>query len=197
MHIPSEETRPLDNKPLQPEVSSTLALTLTWQGEPLSDLSDQYDVAVETLAAANRLPLRWRQIITVPGGVYPSFAWPLGDPSSVRITQGFQQNHQALDLAGPLSNPVVAAKAGVVRWAGWYDDAYGNLVIIDHSGGYSSWYAHLERINVATGQPVGIGDQLGPFGATGQVTGPHLHFEIRYHNRCQDPTLFLNTKEIP
>ena len=154
--------------------------------------------------------------------LWPVFTWPLADLGGVRISQGYHERHRALDLAGPLSTPVVAAAPGLVRFAGWYDDAYGNLVVIDHpcapwrrsprstcpaqvcplrkcrcDGGYSSWYAHLEQVDVAIAERVHAGQVLGIMGETGRATGIHLHFEIRHHNCCQNPTLFLNTKEIP
>ena len=189
VRLPIERIEPIP-------LASTALITLTWGRETLSDLSDQFELPLESLVAANHLPLRWGQVLTLPGGIRPTFSWPLANPSQTRITQGFNQTHQALDLAGPLSDPVVASAAGVVRFAGWYDEAYGNLVVLDHNDGYSSWYAHLERVEVAAGEWVPIGDRLGLIGASGQVTGPHLHFEIRYHNRCQVPTRFLDMEVI-
>ncbi len=74
----------------------------------------------------------------------------------------------------------------VIR-AGWNDQGYGNLVIIDHNIDYLTLYAHLDQIDVAEGDIVAQGQVIGTVGSTGNSTGPHLHFEIRDFGNLTDP----------
>ncbi len=90
----------------------------------------------------------------------------------------WSSTHTGLDLATSTGTPVRAATAGTVTFAGW-DGAYGNKIEITHPDGSETWYAHLSRINVDEGTPVGTGTYIGAVGATGNVTGAHLHFEVR------------------
>jgi murein DD-endopeptidase MepM/ murein hydrolase activator NlpD len=86
--------------------------------------------------------------------------------------------------------PVHAMAAGRVRYSGWMS-GYGNVVWIDHAGGVISLYAHLSRIDVLEGTPVGAQEVIGVSGSTGTTTGPHLHFEIWKRGRQVDPVRYL------
>ncbi|MFJ9041954.1 peptidoglycan DD-metalloendopeptidase family protein [Streptomyces sp. NPDC102406] len=86
--------------------------------------------------------------------------------------------HTGTDFVVPTGTAVKAVGAGTVVSAGW-DGAYGNEVVIKHTDGRYSQYAHLSSLGVSAGQSVTAGQQIGLSGATGNVTGPHLHFEIR------------------
>src|SRR5437763_5868558 len=114
-------------------------------------------------------------------------AWPLtvhvlGDPFGPRGDRW----HTGIDLPAPLGTPVYSARAGEVVWAGWRD-GYGFLVTVAHGHGERSMYAHLSRIDVRVGVWVGQGVRVGLVGATGDATGPHLHFEVRVHGAAVDP----------
>lgn len=74
---------------------------------------------------------------------------------------------------------IVAARSGRVTFAGWSGRDYGNLVVIDHGDGVTTWYAHLDSMDVAVGQNVSAGQKIGVMGATGNAAGRHLHFELR------------------
>jgi murein DD-endopeptidase MepM/ murein hydrolase activator NlpD len=89
------------------------------------------------------------------------------------------QPHLAIDYAAPAGTPVVAIGAGRVEFIGW-QNGYGNVVDIRHSGNYTSRYAHFSRFaaNLRIGQSVSAGDIIGYVGQTGHATGPHLHFEF-------------------
>jgi murein DD-endopeptidase MepM/ murein hydrolase activator NlpD len=89
------------------------------------------------------------------------------------------QPHLAIDYAAPAGTPVVAIGAGRVEFIGW-QNGYGNVVDIRHSGNYTSRYAHFSRFaaNLRRGQSVNAGDIIGYVGQTGHATGPHLHFEF-------------------
>lgn len=117
-------------------------------------------------------------------------------PSSRRAISGWtfhdprNPGHIGLDIAAEKWDPIVAIADGKVTFAEW-GGGYGNLVILEHEGGWSSYYAHLTEIAVAKGEEVRQGETLGGAGTTGYSTGPHLHFELRYQGRPVDPHIHL------
>ena len=108
-----------------------------------------------------------------------------------RVFNGQPRNpHAGLDVAVGTGAPVKAPAAGVVVNTGDYF-FNGNTVFIDHGQGLITAYMHLSRIDVRSGQPVKKGEILGAVGATGRVTGPHLHWAVILNNTPVDPELFL------
>ena len=95
--------------------------------------------------------------------------------------------HPGLDFPVPAGTPVAAAGRGCVVRASYDPGGYGNLVVIAHRFGVTTWYAHLSRFAVRAGQCVTGGDRVGRSGSTGFSTGPHLHFEIRVRGAAVDP----------
>ena len=95
--------------------------------------------------------------------------------------------HAGIDILAPRGTPVGAAAAGHVTWAGRLAGGWGNLVVVAHADGVRTMYAHLSSIAVRLGQRVARGDRLGAVGATGDATGPHLHFEVRLRGAAVDP----------
>ncbi len=116
----------------------------------------------------------------VSGGAvgYGTFIWP----ANQHILSGFDYspgaNHYGIDISGNEGEGVYATDAGVVVYAGWNNYGYGNMVLVDHGGGFQSLYAHMSAFNVGCGQSVGQGDVIGAIGNTGNSSGSHLHFEI-------------------
>jgi hypothetical protein len=108
--------------------------------------------------------------------------WTFHDPRN--------PGHIGLDIAARMWDPIVAVADGVVVFAEW-GGGYGNLVIVDHDDNWRTYSAHLSEIVVEVGQEVRQGELLGGAGTTGYSTGPHLHFEIRYHGRPVDPHVHL------
>ena len=121
------------------------------------------------------------------GGVAPSkLAWPVttGYVSSGykwRRLGGTTSFHGAIDIAASRGTPIKAAAGGVVILARYYGLA-GRTVFIDHGGGMTTLYFHMDKILVSVGETVVTGDQIGTIGTTGRSTGPHLHFEVRLRN---------------
>ncbi len=101
--------------------------------------------------------------------------------------------HRAVDLCirgGTLNKAVYAADGGTVEYAGW-SGGYGKMVRIRHNNGFVTYYAHLNTLMVQSGQKVSKGQQIGRAGSTGNSTGPHLHFEIRYNGTPVNPMNYI------
>ena len=129
---------------------------------------------------------------------YPTgtFRWPI----SGRITSYFggrsspggigSTNHQGIDIAGSYGTPVYAADGGTVTYAGWMG-GYGYLVQIDHGNGYVTRYGHNSSLTVSVGEHVYKGQQIARVGSTGNSTGNHCHFEVRYNGVARNPLNYL------
>ena len=101
--------------------------------------------------------------------------------------------HSGMDIAANAGVPILAPRAGIVTATG---DYYfnGNTVIVDHGQGYVTMYCHLSEIGVAEGQTLSVGESLGLVGATGRVTGAHLHFGTYINGNAVDPALLLESR---
>lgn len=118
-----------------------------------------------------------------------SMIYPVG---KVIINQGYGAFHKAIDLGGVLGTSVKPVMAGIVAYAGWDKTGYGNLVILQHKSGLQSYYAHLSKIEVKTGQTVSTDNEIGKMGATGHSTGVHLHLEINQNGISLNPLAVLS-----
>ncbi len=105
--------------------------------------------------------------------------------------------HSGLDFSAPQGTPIYATADGVVKLAGNRGNGYGNYVVINHSYGYETLYAHQYRIKVKAGQRVKRGEQIGWVGSTGKSTGPHLHYEVHKNGRKMDPVYFFYNDLTP
>ena len=125
-----------------------------------------------------------------------TFRWPV----SGRITSYFggrkspggigSTNHKGIDIAAPRGTPVYAADGGTVTYAGWMS-GYGYLVRIDHGNGYVTYYGHNSSLTASVGQHVYKGQQIARVGSTGNSTGNHCHFEVRYNGVAKNPLNYL------
>ena len=120
------------------------------------------------------------QLNPVLGVVSSAFGWRL-HPLLHRW-----QFHRGVDWLSSAGTPVRAVTAGKIIFAGWRA-GFGRLVILDHGGGWESWYAHLQTLGVKKGAHVMPGETVGTVGSSGTTTGPHLHFELHYLGLAYDP----------
>jgi len=105
--------------------------------------------------------------------------------------------HKGIDIAARVGEPILAPAKGRVRFSGSRANGYGNMVEIDHGFGYITRFAHASRLRVRTGQMVERGDHIADVGATGLVSGPHLHYEVEQNGRQVDPLHFIVADAIP
>ncbi|HEX8947360.1 MAG TPA: M23 family metallopeptidase [Dissulfurispiraceae bacterium] len=126
-------------------------------------------------------------------------ATPAGWPVEGRVTSGFgpRENpkgagtefHSGLDISVPMGTPVKATAEGVVSFAGW-SGGNGNLVVVEHGLGYSTFYAHNSSLSVSVGKRIKRGDIIAYSGSTGNSTGPHVHYEVWHNGKAINPQSF-------
>ena len=182
------------------------------EGETLEDVALNYDVNIRKIIRVNRIldpdNIRKGTDIFVPGakvtqafsnellktsGIPPQFAWPC---RRCRLSSrfGYRKDpftgrrafHSGIDLASGYGARVNASMDGVVTYAGWMG-GYGKLVVIKHTGGYTTRYGHLSSILVRRNRRVRQGQRIGYTGNTGRSKGPHLHFEVRQNGKPLNP----------
>lgn len=202
-----------------------LTVTVAWPGRAVENLRRAVPIAsgryaMERLRVApqftelseeleRRTQAESERAMAVARGAHrTSLIWAtdsLARPRPSRITSGFgngrefngtvQSRHTGTDFEGAVGAPVLAAARGVVALV---DQFYlgGNVIYIDHGAGLSTGYLHLSETRVAAGDTVQAGQRIGSVGATGRVTGPHLHFIVRYGGVTVDPMSLLEL-ELP
>jgi LysM repeat protein len=118
-----------------------------------------------------------------------SFIWPAGNHTL--SGNDYWSGHLAIDIAAGEGAPIYAADSGVVVFAGWANGGYGYMVMIDHGNGYQTLYAHMSQVSTSCGRSVSQGQTIGYSGSTGNSTGAHLHFEVRYQGGFVSPWYVL------
>ena len=144
-------------------------------------LEEDLQVYAVALRERERIPSIW----LVEGGLSDGFGIrsnPFGGSSS--------EFHPGQDITAPPGTPVAAAADGTVAQAGW-QSGYGQVVVIDHGNGLTTRYGHLSKTEVAVGQALKRGEELGQVGSTGRSTGPHLHYEVRISDVAVSPLHYL------
>jgi len=180
-------------------------------GDTISSLAERYQVSVKAFLDANPdknsdslevgeqliIPDRKSKSIatstpeasrsiSLPG----MLAWPI--EGTISSPYGWRASgfHHGLDIANKIGTPIHAAAAGKVSFAG-YKSIYGRTVIIDHTGGRQTLYAHTQNIYVKAGDRVNAGQTIATVGISGVTTGPHVHFEVRVGNKASNPLAYL------
>ncbi len=127
-----------------------------------------------------------------PGQLLWPVSGPITSPFGYRMHPVFHRMilHAGIDIAANSGTTVAAAGSGTVIIAGWGGNC-GNMITLDHQGGLSTTYCHLSQIFVGNGQEVQRGQAIGAVGATGDATGPHLHFQVMQNGNPVDPMGYL------
>jgi peptidoglycan hydrolase-like protein with peptidoglycan-binding domain len=156
-----------------PHVDTALRRFQEWAG-----------LAVDGIAGPSTLGA----LTAAPATAPLALAWPLMRPVvGDRFGPRGNAFHAGIDLPARSGTPVYSARGGQVVYAGWRAGGYGFLVTIAHGSGERTMYAHLSRVDVRVGVLVAQGVRVGLVGATGDATGPHLHFEVRVRGAAIDP----------
>lgn len=189
------------------------------RGETVWDLARRYGVGMDEILTANKIadPTRMHpgQELTIPSvaGTTASaaqpqretvvasrsatrtvrFVWPTEGYISSNYGPRWGRFHYGIDIAARTGTPLVAIAAGVVSDAGWRQ-GYGYMVRIDHQNGWESVYGHASRLFVRSGQSVRSGQQIAAVGQTGNATGPHVHLEMIYQGKHQNPLKHLPSR---
>lgn len=174
--------------------------------DPVADPLVRWQLAARDVVHAVRARLAdWAEIAERSGLRIPDLTVLTTEPLPNTQSSGFgwrndpfrhrAKFHSGADFRGKPGTPVLAAGAGVVAFTG-RRGGYGNVVDIDHGGGVITRYAHLRRILIKPRAAIAAGQPLGQVGATGRVTGPHLHFEVRLDGRPVDPTTALAVAQL-
>lgn len=111
-------------------------------------------------------------------------------PTMGQISRQFGPGHYGIDIAAQQFSPVIVAASGNVIATGW-DSLYGNCVLVEHNKNYSTFYGHLNTIDVLRGARISAGQVIGTVGSTGRSTSPHLHYEVRFRGESVDPMGYL------
>lgn len=147
------------------------------------------EYAAEFAGSGNAVPLSFGDTTASPGDV--SFGWPITGVVTSHFGPRWGAHHAGIDIDGVTGDPIGASAGGTVVTAGYNDGGYGNVVVIDHGGGFSTLYSHLDEIGVVVGEGVAAGQTIGTVGCTGRCFGDHLHFEIRVGGVGVDPLPLL------
>ena len=180
---------------------STVRRGYSGQGGPLTPLSFTTrgeKPSADTLRA-NRLISQMDQLnLYRLAAAKAPFANPVKDSFRFTSQFGFRRDpktggrrmHSGVDFAAGTGTPLYATADGVVTHAGW-SSGYGRLVKIQHEFGIETRYAHQSKLRVKVGQRVSRGDRIGDMGATGRVTGVHLHYEVRVGGKAVNPMIYI------
>ena len=140
------------------------------------DRLNLYRIAAQKAPFANPIKAAYR---------FTSKFGPRRDPKT-----GGRRMHKGVDFAAPNGTPLYATADGVVTHAGW-SSGYGRLVKIQHEFGIETRYAHMSKLRAKVGQRVSRGDRIGDMGASGRVTGVHLHYEVRVGGKAVNPMIYI------
>ncbi|MEX0602142.1 MAG: M23 family metallopeptidase [Bacteroidota bacterium] len=168
-----------------PDVDRLLGHLTSTVAKAEGELALQYKSYEEVVAAFEENKIKFSHIPAIKPmeGYYSPHGFGMRLHPVLRI----MKLHEGLDIANDVGTPVYASGDGVVRFAGRTGGGYGILIEIDHGYGYTTAYAHLDKMLVKEGQRIKRGEMIARSGRTGLVSGPHLHYEVRLGGVRQNP----------
>jgi murein DD-endopeptidase MepM/ murein hydrolase activator NlpD len=191
---PVKPTLPAAAATVAPETASAAAPQLAAIPAPRSDAVEPPPATAPVEPAISAPPHDTTPVGPPPPRAGKTFAWPLrGRVISTYGEQGLGLHNDGINISAPRGTPIKAAENGVVAYAGNEIRGFGNLLLIRHAGGYMTAYAHADSLLVKRGDTVHRGQTIARVGATGSVTEPQLHFEIREGSQPVDPQRFLGS----
>lgn len=172
------------------ELSNSLAEIEQMIGlKPIDNESLEERVSLAKLSSSQRLTL----LNLIPSGSpveYNGITSKFG--YRIHPTLNREEFHRGTDLKAAMNTPIYATADGLVEWAGFHKSSgYGNLIILEHVYGFKSYFGHLNKIVIKSGQFVKKGQLIGYTGNSGMSNGPHLHYEIRFIHRVLNPYYFV------
>lgn len=197
-YFPASAQVPNDTLKKASKVSTTAPDTLLENEDEVDEDSDEIDSLLGSFWETNQI-FAYRKEEAFRDSIKIALvdsARQFCNPREGKVLYGFgprrRRNHKGMDIRLKTGDPVVAAFDGVVRYAHKNRRGFGNLVVIRHFNGLETYYAHLSKINVESLQAVKAGEVIGLGGSTGRSRGPHLHFEVRYHDKAFDPERIID-----
>ena len=185
----------------QSELSGALNNLVEYKTELTQDAEALNEMEEEALKEANQMTTIIKNMKLAATYVGGQMTWPVPGKYSISSPFGNRLHpiskkytfHTGIDIESPRKTPLVAANEGTIVYANWFA-GYGRAIIIDHGGGLTTLYAHLELISVDVGDKVSKGSVIGQTGNSGYSTGPHLHFEVRKNGDYVDPLSYVKGK---
>ena len=185
----------------QDELSVALSSLISYKTDLSKDEAAMSEMEDQLLKEADQLTDIIKNLESAAAYIGGEMMWPV--PGNYSISSLFGNRihpiskeykmHTGIDIQSARKTDFVAAQTGTIIFSNWFA-GYGKAIIIDHGGGYTTLYAHLDVINVEVGQVVKKGQIIGKTGNTGYSTGPHLHFEVRMNGDYVDPLTYVKGK---
>ena len=185
----------------QDELSVALNSLISYKTDLSKDEAAMSEMEDQLLKEADQLTDIIKNLESAAAYIGGEMMWPV--PGNYSISSLFGNRihpiskeykmHTGIDIQSARKTDFVAAQTGTIIFSNWFA-GYGKAIIIDHGGGYTTLYAHLDVINVEVGQVVKKGQIIGKTGNTGYSTGPHLHFEVRMNGDYVDPLTYVKGK---
>lgn len=145
----------------------------------------------ESLSQLIRLLLIKKQLLVHTPSIWPVQGWVTSVFGfRTHPLTGLSQMHEGLDIANRVGTTIIAPASGIVSDIDT-DQLFGNIVVISHGFGVTTWYAHLHKVLVKLSQRVERGDKIAELGMSGRTTGPHLHYEVRINNIPANPVQYI------
>lgn len=177
---------------LKEELNEETSIAVTKVYTKSLDIEESIEVATTAQEIISQIKEEKKKEEATINGIYLAV-----NPISGHITSRYgaredirDHTHQGLDIAAKIGTPIKAVADGTITHSGTMG-GYGNLIIIDHGNGITSYYGHCNKLYKKVGAKVSAGDVIAEVGSTGNSTGPHLHFEIRQNGKYVNPQKYL------